>query len=166
MMRKKKCSARSDHELRTFNPTKIMTKKTSKRKPKTSTEQEIPTETATVQQQGRKRKESEKTTLQKDPKQHSNHKAENQNVLKAQNIDKIDSPETNEEQDSGLWDPKWNDAELQYYRPANRGKKLRVVVDQAISSLTLRPMLWPAVQFSDDTEVLLLVGCVCNPLLS
>ncbi|KAJ3302453.1 hypothetical protein HDV03_004941 [Kappamyces sp. JEL0829] len=49
--------------------------------------------------------------------------------------------------------PPETEFELEFSRPKNRGKKLRVVVEQPISSLTLRPTLWPLVQFSDDTEV-------------
>jgi hypothetical protein len=43
--------------------------------------------------------------------------------------------------------------ELEFCRPKNRGKKLRVVVENPLSNLTQRPTLWPMVQFSDDTEV-------------
>ena len=38
-------------------------------------------------------------------------------------------------------------------RPSNRGKKLRIVVEQPLSSLTQRPTLWPLVQFDPDCEV-------------
>jgi hypothetical protein len=43
--------------------------------------------------------------------------------------------------------------DLQIYRPANRGKKLKMGNNQVVFSGTNRPVLWPLVQFHDDTEV-------------
>ncbi len=51
---------------------------------------------------------------------------------------------------------------IQYYRPGNRGKKLRVVVEQPLSSLTSRPTMWPLVQFNDDVEVQIVMNSTLN----